>query len=348
MASSSSSNSSRSSNRARQRSSQTSKQWTTYKPNKKYLNQLKQAEKNEPIYRDAYKGFKDATVSNLENARFEFDAANDPAYQAYSQDYRLLGDIAAGASAENIEELSGGYGTTYSGTVAQQGLEGYLANEKAILPSLYQQSRQGYQADIGAMVNKGNLYNALEQQDYAQYQDRLAKWNANREYAYNKFYNDYMASAKTHQTSKGKESSSESSKEFTSASSTSYTPSSGRSGRKGSTPKSIPKYALKSKEAAAAWLEKNGYGKLAGNIMSKTGDMDDDGFAAQIANMRLGSYVGYSDDTEEGKKEKKRLDSDYSDYLLNYIRQAMGLEDENYFEKEMKRQNKARKKYYGY
>lgn len=346
MARSSSSSSSRASQKQRQRSIQTSKQWTTYKPNKTYLRELNQAERNQPIYQDAYKGLKDLAVANLENAKFEFDAANNNAYQAYARDYELLGDVAAGLSAENIEGLSGGYGTTYSGSVAQQGLDNHLSNEKAILPSLYQQERQNYQSDVAGIVNKGNLYNALEQQDYAQFQDKLAKWNANREYSYNKYWNAYLASAKTHNKSKGTESSSESSKEFTHQTSTTVTPSSG--GRRRSTPKSIPKSALKSKEAAKAWLEKNGYGKLAGNIMSKTGDMDDNGFAAEVANKRMGSYVGYTDDTEEGKKEKKRLDEDYSDYLLTYIRQAMGLEDENWFEKEQKRQNKARRKYYGY
>ena len=163
---------------------QIQKNWSTYKPNKKYQSQLKSAEKRQPTYTNAYKGYEDAVVNNLENRGFEFDPTNSKVYQAYSNDYKLLGNIAADASQANIESLSGGYGTTYSGDVASQQLQGYLQNEKAILPALQQIERQNYQQDTANLINKGNLYNQLESQDFAQFQDKLAKWNANREYAY--------------------------------------------------------------------------------------------------------------------------------------------------------------------
>lgn len=313
-----SSNSYSGSNSARQ----IQKQWNTYKANKAYKNQLNKAEKRQPIYTDAYKGYKDAVVSQLENGNdFSFDAASNPVYQAYAQDYRLLGNIAADQSAANIEGLSGGYGTTYSGNVAQQGLDNYLANEKAIIPSLYQQELQNYQQDRSNLINRANLYNQLESQDFAQFQDKLARWNANREYAYNKFMTDYQQSARTHSTESGSETSTQT------KSGTSYTPSSGRSSTRGKYTK-LTGDALKTRKGAMAYLADNGLD--ASNVMSK------EQFQAENARRRWNSYA----------EDKKALDKDYEDYLLNYIRQAQGYEDKDWFSKTQKKLNKNIRDYY--
>ncbi len=320
MASQSSRNSSRSSQKQRQRSSQTSKQWTTYKVNKAFKRQMDQAEKNQPIYRDAYKGLKDATVANLERSRFEYDTANDPTYQAYSRDYRLLGEVGAGASVEGIEGLSGGYGTTYSGAVAQQGLDNHLSTEKAIIPALYQNARQGYQADVAAMINKGNLYNALEGQDYAQFQDRLAAWNANREYAYNKFMNAYNASAKTHQTTKGKESSTQSASEHTNSSSVTVTPTTGRTGRKG---KGVSASNIKNESAARRYLISKGYGDKMDDLLTRQE------YITQRARQDRDYNAGYTglekgdEDYDTKKAAEDKVDLDYSGYLYKYIQKKL-------------------------
>lgn len=311
-----------SSSSASTRSSQIQKNYNTYKANKAYKRQLKRAEKNEPIYRDAYRGYKDAIVNSLENGGFEFDAANSPVYSQYSKDYRLMGNVGANLSQENIEELSGGYGTTYSGTVAQQGLEGYLANEKNIMPSLYQVEKQNQQAEYANTVNKGNLYNTLEGQDFARYQDKVNFWKNNREYAYNKFLNDYQQSAVQHQKVKGTEISRQSS----SGTTTSIT---GGSSKKYSNLKSD---SVKTREGAMAYLANNGLD--ASNVMSK------EQFQNENAKRRYDSYAGAlldPNDSAYDAEAKKKLDKDYSDYLLNYIRQAQGYEKKDWFSKTQKK-----------
>ena len=306
---------------------QIQKNWSTYKANKKYQSQLRSAERKQPTYKDAYKGYKDAVVNQLENSNFEFDT-NNPVYQAYSNDYRLLGNIAADASQANIEGLSGGYGTTYSGTVAQQGLDSYLANEKNIIPALYQQERANYQAEQGNLINRGNLYNQLESQDFAQFQDKLARWNANRDYYYNKFITDYQQSARQHATSRA-------TKNSTVSSTTITAPSSSKS-----------KYSrmnantLKSRAGAMAYLSDNGLD--ASNVISK------EQFAAENASRGWNAYNGalYEEGTDGySAKAKKQLDSDYQDYLLNYIRQAQGYEDKDWFSKKQKKLGYSNRKH---
>jgi len=282
--------------------SQIQKNWNTYTKNKAYASQLKKAEKKQPTYKNAYKGYENAVVNQLENRGFEFDPAINPVYQAYSNDYRLLGNIAADQTAATTESLSGGYGTTYSGEVASQGLQGYLQNEKNIIPALYQQERANYQSDTANLINKGNLYNSLEAQDFAQFQDKLARWNENREYAYNKFYNDYMASAKQHQTTSGRETARE-------TEGSTRTISSG--GRRRTKTNPI------------------GSRKFYKNLMSK------EQFENEVVKNRIGAYAGIGGESE--KAARKRLDSDYQDYLQTYINQALGKEKENWFEKKLKK-----------
>jgi len=310
--------------------SQIQKNWSTYKANKKYQSQLKGAERKQPTYKDAYKGYKDAVVNQLENSNFEFDT-NNPVYQAYANDYRLLGNIAADASQANIEGLSGGYGTTYSGTVAQQGLESHLANEKNIIPALYQQERANYQAEQGNLANRANLYNQLESQDFAQFQDKLARWNANRDYYYNKFINDYQQSARQHSTSRATENSAETT--------TSITAGRGGSGRSNKYSR-MNANSLKSREGAMAYLSDNGLD--ASNVISK------EQFAAENASRGWNAYNGaLYEEGEDGysAKAKKQLDSDYQDYLLNYIRQAQGYEDKDWFSKKQKKLGYSNRKH---
>ena len=274
--------------------SQIQKNWNTYKANKKYQSQLKGAEKKQPTYKDAYKGYKDAVVNQLENGSgFEFDS-NNPVYQAYSDDYRLLGNIAADASQANIEGLSGGYGTTYSGTVAQQGLQSHLANEKNIIPALYEVERANYQADQANLVNRGNLYNQLESQDFARFQDKLNRWNANRDYYYNKFITDYQQSAKQHATSRATENSAESSV------------TTGVSGR-GRTGKSVKASDIKSQQSAQRYLIANGYGNQLDDMLTKQE------YVTQRAQMNR----SYHAENEEA------VDADYSGYLYNYIQSKL-------------------------
>jgi len=292
---------------------QIQKSWSTYKPNKTYKKQLRSAEKGQPTYTNKYKGYEDAVVDNLENRGFEFDT-NNPVYQAYAQDYRLLGNIAADQSQANIEDLSGGYGTTYSGDVASQGLEGYLANEKNILPALYQQERANYQQDTANLVNKGNLYNALESADFQQFQDKLNKWNQNREYYYNKFYNDYMASAKQHETMKGKETTRET------EGGVSTREVAGGGGRRG---RSLSANNIKDSKSAKQYLISKGYGDKLDDLMTRQEYVTER--ARKDRDYNAG-YTGLSKDDPDyayKKSVEDKVDVDYSGYLYNYIKNKL-------------------------
>lgn len=290
--------------------------YNTYKSNKALNRQLKRAERNEPIYRDNYANYKNAIVGALQGGgSFMFDPVSNPVYQGYSQDYRLLGQIAADQSAANIEGLSGGYGTTYSGNVAQQGLSSHLANEKNIIPALYQQERANYLADRSNLINQGNLYNALEAQDFSQYQTKRQLWDANREYAYNKMLNDYQQSAVQHNKATGTESSSESSSRVTITAP--------RRSSSSSKKLTIPAYATKDKEAAESYINNYQGGKYAENSKNI---LDRPAYVTARVQADRDYDAGYAEYDKEGKLVKSNepnVDRDYQKYLADYIRKAL-------------------------
>lgn len=327
--------------------------YTQYRSNPEYERQMNLAETGQPTYYDEYANARDALVKDLENSTsFKFDPVESGLYNNYAQDYRLLGNVAAAATQDVTEGLSGGYGTTYSGTVANQGLDTYLASEKDIIPQLYQQERQNYQQDIANKIQQGNLYNQLENQDFQQFLSELNQWNTNRDYYYNKWLDDYHANATQYDTESGTETTSETTKfknkeidkgTTTDTSIYKITPDARGGGRRGggrggrrsygrtSTPK-ITKYAYKNYDNAITWLSNNGLGGYVGNVLSI------EQFEQTMKNKRLanGKYTG----------NRKDLTEDYQDYLLNYLQESIGQEDTDYFTKKKKQIDKNMKNYY--
>lgn len=322
-----SSSSSSSSSRNRSKTIERTRQWTTYKDNKNFRRQLNKAEKNQPIYSDPFAEARAKAVDALRNSKFEFDAANNKVYQDYSKDYELLGDISTGASADQTEALSGGYGTTYGETVAQQANDSYLSNKKTIIPSLYQQEYNNYQQDVSNKVNEGNLINTLEAQKFSEYADSLNRFNDKRDYAYNRYWNDRMAHGTTHEKGKTTEKSSTSE----TSSTTTVTPnSSGGRGRRGGRRSNNTNNTKKSRK---------------NNLMSIQQ------FQNENAKRRWNSYAGAlldKNDPSYDAEANKQLKADYQDYVNTYIRQTKGSKEDNWFKKKGKEINKARREFYGY
>lgn len=308
-----------------QNSSSSSFSYNKYKSNKSYAKQVRKAEKNQPKYSNPYKGELNKALKQIDNGAFGFDAAASPVYQQYSNDYRLLGNIAAESNAATTEGLSGGYGTTYSGTVADQQLQGYLANEKNIIPALYQQEKANYYSDQANAINRANLANQLDAQKYNEFLAKLNAWNQNREYNYNKWYNDYLANSTTTTTGRTN----------TNSTTTREVVDRVRTNNNKSKYSNITAEALSSRAGALAYLTNNHLD--AGNVMDK------EQFQEENAKRGYKSYAGGTlskGDQFYNEANARDLDNDYADYLLDYIRQAQGQGNDDWFTKTQKKYNK--------
>ena len=87
---------------------------------------------------------------------FSYDKANDKAYQQYAKMYQQLGGLSMAATQQAANELTAGYGSTYSPQVAMQTDNAYQANADSVLPSYYQMAQ--------------NEYDALRQKDLTNYE----------------------------------------------------------------------------------------------------------------------------------------------------------------------------------
>ena len=87
---------------------------------------------------------------------FSYDKANDKAYQQYAKMYQQLGGLSMAATQQAANELTAGYGSTYSPQVAMQTDNAYQANVNSALPSYYQMAQ--------------NEYDALRQKDLTNYE----------------------------------------------------------------------------------------------------------------------------------------------------------------------------------
>ena len=77
---------------------------------------------------------------------FSYDKANDKAYQQYAKMYQQLGGLSMSATQQAANELTAGYGSTYSPQVAMQTDNAYQANADSMLPSYYQMAQNEYDA----------------------------------------------------------------------------------------------------------------------------------------------------------------------------------------------------------
>ena len=133
-----------------------------------------------------------AQLNNLLNqilgrGPFSYDMASDPMYQMYRQQYVQQGKQAMEDTIGRAAQLTGGYGSSYATTAAQQAYQGQLQQLNNIIPELYQQARQAYN-DEGDMLMAqygavGDAYN----REYGEYQDAYNRWLAERDYAQDRY-----------------------------------------------------------------------------------------------------------------------------------------------------------------
>lgn len=107
-------------------------------------------------------------MSKIENNEpFSFDLDGDTLYQQYKNQYEREGQLAMKDTYGQAAALTGGYGSTYAETSAQQAYEQYLDKLNDKVPELYDKARDAYDAGQDALYEKWKLLSTL----YSQEQD---------------------------------------------------------------------------------------------------------------------------------------------------------------------------------
>ena len=123
---------------------------------------------------------------------FSYDPAADAAFQSYLKRYTREGKAAMADTMAQGAHLTGGYGSTYAQSAAQQAYNGYLARLSDVLPELQEAAYARYRDDGAALLEQYELLRSRDEADYERYLDSLSAWKSERSAA-QKLYDEAAA-----------------------------------------------------------------------------------------------------------------------------------------------------------
>lgn len=116
---------------------------------------------------------------------FEYDLMDDPMYQQYRDSYIREGKRAMEDTAAQTAAMTGGYGSTYGATAAQQSYDRYLEGLNDVVPQLEQNAYGRYRDELGDMYNQMSALQQEESRLFGQYATERGFSQADRDFAYN-------------------------------------------------------------------------------------------------------------------------------------------------------------------
>lgn len=119
---------------------------------------------------------KQAAQNLLNRQSFRYDAASDPLYQNYRQQYVRDGRLAMLDTLGQAQASTGGYGNSYAQTTAQQAYGAQLQGLNDRIPELYQIALNRYGLETTALSDRLSYLQQQESQDYSRWQDALDAW----------------------------------------------------------------------------------------------------------------------------------------------------------------------------
>ena len=136
-------------------------------------------------------------ITNRES--FSYDANSDASYQQYKDIYASAGNKAMMDTLGQAASLTGGYGSSYAQTAAQQTYNDYMTQLTSIIPELRSAALSEYTAEGDALNNSYSLASDAYNRDYTEHQNTYNQWATDRDYAqsaydsaYSKDYTDYQ------------------------------------------------------------------------------------------------------------------------------------------------------------
>ncbi len=173
-------------------SNTTSKMTSSFVPSQAYQNAmahtndlLKQLESGRTSYTDQVKGMMDQ-IMNRED--FKYDMESDMLFQNYLDSSMADGKMAMQHTMGQAAALTGGYGSTYATSAANQAYNAYIQDAYDNLPEYYNLALEAYNMEGQEMYNQYAMLSAEDQKEY----DRMySAWSANYTNAQQMYQNEY-------------------------------------------------------------------------------------------------------------------------------------------------------------
>lgn len=145
-----------------------------------------------PSYTSKYQSQIDDLLGEIMNRPdFSYDPETDPQYAAYQKQYTREGQRATADTLGQAAAMTGGMPSTAALTAAQQAGNYYAAQMSDKIPELYQLAYAMYRDEGDNMRLNMDMLTALEQGDYNKYLNLLAQYNADRDFAYGVYSDDW-------------------------------------------------------------------------------------------------------------------------------------------------------------
>ena len=142
---------------------------------KRLRQQLESLEGGKLAYTSPHAGAIEAALQKImEREEFSYDPAGDALYNRYKNYYENAGRRAMEDTMGVSAALTGGYGSTYAQTAAQQAYAAQMGALQEKIPELYALALESYRAEGDALQNRYDLLKAQEQADYSRYRDQVA------------------------------------------------------------------------------------------------------------------------------------------------------------------------------
>ena len=107
---------------------------------------------------------------------FSYDPASDAAFQSYAAQYARQGSAAMKDTLGQSAHLTGGYGSSYAQSAAQQSYQRHLQQLSDVLPQLQSAAYNRYRDAGEALLDRYGLLQGQEEAEYDRWQDQVAAW----------------------------------------------------------------------------------------------------------------------------------------------------------------------------
>lgn len=107
---------------------------------------------------------------------FSYDPGSDAAYQSYALQYARQGRAAMADTLGQTAHLTGGYGSGYAQSAAQQSYQRYLQQLSDVLPQLQSAAYSRYRDEGDALLDRYKLLQGQDEEAYGRWQDLVSAW----------------------------------------------------------------------------------------------------------------------------------------------------------------------------
>lgn len=152
---------------------------------------LTKIQEGKTSYSESVKGLMDK-ISGRD--KFSYDVDNDPLFQQALASAMNSGKSAMQNTIGQASALTGGYGSSYATSAANQAYNSFIEDAYNNLPQYYQMALEAYNAEGDELYRQLDMYNAADEKDYGRMMNAYEATGAYRDRLYNEAYQQFRDS----------------------------------------------------------------------------------------------------------------------------------------------------------